>query len=344
MSDLPSRYSRQILFPGLGKKGQDRLIQSRVVIVGCGALGTVQAESLCRAGVGNLLIVDRDFIEESNLQRQVLFTEQDMRESIPKAVAAKRRLEQINSLVRVEAQVTDVNYRNVESLVAGADCILDGTDNFESRYLLNDVSQKHQIPWVYGGVVGSKGLTMTIVPGKTPCLRCVFESPPSPGTTPTCDTAGVLSPAINVIASLQVAETFKILTGKIKQINRKLLCVDIWQNTWQFLATEASEKRADCPTCHSATFDFLDGQKGSSVTSLCGRNSVQINQIERQHLNLPQLAQRLQLLGSVSCNQFFLRFKLKKIEIAVFPDGRAIIRGTRDQQVARSLYSRYIGA
>ena len=304
MSDPPSRYSRQILFPELGRKGQNRLINSQVVIVGCGALGTVQAESLSRAGIGTIRLIDRDFIEESNLQRQTLFTEQDMRESLPKAVAAKRHLEEINSSVQVDAQVADLNYRNVESLVEGADCILDGTDNFEARFLLNDVSQKHQIPWIYGAAVGSQGLTMTIVPGQTPCLRCVFESPPPPGATPTCDTAGVLAPAVNLVASLQVAEAFKILTGQLRRINRKLVCLDVWQNTWQRLEIASSRNGGDCPACHLGRYDFLEGEQGSSATVLCGRDSVQINQSQGQCLNFPQLAERLELLGSVSYNRF----------------------------------------
>lgn len=343
MSDPQSRYSRQILFPELGKRGQHRLLGSRVVIVGCGALGTVQAESLGRAGIGTLCLIDRDFIEESNLQRQTLFTEQDVREGLPKAVAAKRHLEAMNSSVQVEARVADLNYRNVESLVEGADCILDGTDNFEARFLLNDVSQKLRIPWIYGAAVGSQGLTMTIVPGRTPCLRCVFESPPPPGTTPTCDTAGVLAPAVNVVASLQVAEALKILTGRLKRINRKLVRLDVWQNTWQRLEIESSRNGADCPACHLGRYDFLEGEQESSATILCGRDSVQINQPPGQRLDFPQLALRLELLGSVSYNRFLLRFRLKEIEIAVFADGRGIVKGTHDRQEARSLYSRYIG-
>ena len=344
MSDPPSRYSRQILFAEMGKVGQNRLLRSRVVIVGCGALGTVQAEALTRAGVGRLTLIDRDFIEESNLQRQTLFTEEDVREGLPKAVAARRHLQAINSSVAVEARVEDLNYRNAESLVEGADCILDGTDNFETRFLLNDVSQKRRIPWIYGAAVGSQGLTMTIVPGRTPCLRCVFESPPPPGTAPTCDTAGVLAPAVNLVASLQVAEALKILAGRLERINRCLASLDVWRNTWRRLEIESSRTSDDCPACHLGRYDFLEGERESSAAVLCGRDSVQINQPRGNHLDFPQLGRRLELLGSVSYNRFLLRFRLKEIEIAVFPDGRSIVKGTRDPQEARSLYSRYIGS
>ena len=343
MSDLPSRYSRQVLFAEIGPAGQKRLLESRVVIVGCGALGTVQAEALTRAGIGRLRLIDRDFIEESNLQRQTLFTEEDVREGLPKAVAARRRLQAINASVAVEDRVEDLNYRNAESMVEGADCILDGTDNFEARFLLNDVSQKQRIPWIYGAAVGSQGLTMTIVPGRTPCLRCVFESPPPPGTTPTCDTAGVLAPAVNLVASLQVAEALKILSGRLERINRNLVSLDVWQNSWRRLEIESGRASGDCPACHLGRYDFLEGERESSAAILCGRDSVQISQPSGKHLDFPQLGQRLELLGSVSYNRFLLRFRLKEFEIAVFPDGRGIVKGTRDPQEARSLYSRYIG-
>ena len=343
MSDLPTRYSRQILFAEIGTAGQERLLGSRVVIVGCGALGTVQAEALTRAGVGSLRLIDRDFIEESNLQRQTLFTEEDVREGLPKAVAARRHLQAINSSVAVEARVEDLNYRNAESLLEDADCILDGTDNFEARFLLNDVSHKRRIPWIYGAAVGSEGLTMTIVPGRTPCLRCVFESPPPPGTTPTCDTAGVLAPAVNLVASLQVAEALKILTGRLDRVNRSLVSLDVWRNSWRRLEIESSRTGGDCPACHLGRYDFLEGERESLATVLCGRDSVQISQAPGKHLDFPQLSRRLEPLGSVSYNRFLLRFRLKEIEIAVFPDGRSIVKGTRDSQEARSLYSRYIG-
>ena len=343
MSDPPSRYSRQILFEEIGTAGQERLLRSRVVIVGCGALGTVQAEALTRAGVGRLRLIDRDFIEESNLQRQTLFTEEDVREGLPKAVAARRRLQAINSSTAVEDRVEDLNYRNAESLLEGSDCILDGTDNFEARFLLNDVSQKQRIPWIYGAAVGSEGLTMTIVPGRTPCLRCVFESPPPPGTTPTCDTAGVLAPAVNLVASLQVAEALKILTGRLERVNRSLVSLDVWRNTWRPVEIQSSRTDSDCPACHLGRYDFLEGERESLAAILCGRDSVQISQAPGKHLDFPQLGRRLEPLGSVSYNRFLLRFRLNEIEIAVFADGRSIVKGTRDPQEARSLYSRYIG-
>lgn len=343
MSDILERYSRQILFPEVGRQGQQRLIESRVAIVGCGALGTVQAESLCRAGVGNLRLIDRDFVEKSNLQRQTLFTEEDAQKTLPKAIAAKQHLNKINSLVNIEAKVLDLNYQNVESLMEGIDCVLDGTDNFETRFLLNDVSQQKKMPWIYGAAVGSSGLTMTIIPGQTPCFRCIMESLPLPGTTPTCDTAGILSPVAHIVSSIQVTEAIKILIGKTQQINSKLLCFDIWKNSWQWLEIASSRESHDCPVCHSGQLDFLKGKQSTLTTTLCGRNSVQIFQSKTKDVNLPELARRLQLLGTVSFNRFLLRFKCKDAEIIVFLDGRSIVKGTNNHQLARSLYSRYIG-
>ncbi|MCH2693291.1 MAG: ThiF family adenylyltransferase [Acidobacteriia bacterium] len=343
VSDTLERYSRQILFSEVGSQGQQHLIESRVAIVGCGALGTVQAEILCRAGIGHLTLIDRDFVEKSNLQRQTLFNEQDAENSLPKAIAVKQHLNKINSLVDVEAQVVDLNYLNAESLMEGIDCILDGTDNFETRFLLNDISYKKRIPWIYGAAVGSSGLTMTIIPGQTPCFRCIMESLPLPGSTPTCDTAGILSPIASIVSSLQVTEAIKILTGKTTQINSKLLCLDIWKNSWQWLEIASSSKSHDCPVCHSGKLEFLKGNHSTSTTTLCGRDSVQIFQSEGKKVNLPELGRRLQLLGTVSFNRFLLRFKCKDAEIIVFLDGRSIVKGTSNHQLARSLYSRYIG-
>ena len=340
---ISSRYSRQVLFGEIGNAGQKRLAASLAVVLGCGALGTVQAEALCRAGVGRLRIVDRDFVEESNLQRQTLFTEEDARSVMPKAVAAQRRLGQINSEVRVEAFVADVNARNIEGLVQGATCILDATDNFETRFLINDAAVKHRIPWVYGAAVGSYGVSMTVLPQETPCLRCVLEKLPSPGSSPTCDTAGVLSPIVNVIASVQVAEALKILSGNTQRINRRMLCFDVWENSYRQVEIANVRDQGDCPCCQLRRFEFLDGVRSSVATTLCGRDSVQISVREGSGLNLRELAQRLKAVGKVQINEFLLRFTVDQFEIAVFPDGRGIVRGTKDAQVARSLYAKYVG-
>ena len=339
---ISSRYSRQILFGEIGVNGQQRLTESLVVILGCGALGTVQAEALCRAGVGRLSIIDRDFVEESNLQRQTLFTEDDARGAMPKAVAAQRRLAHINSEVRVEALVADIHSKNIEGLVQGAACILDATDNFETRFLINDAAIKHGIPWVYGAAVGSYGVSMTVLPQDTPCLRCVLEKLPAPGSSPTCDTAGVLSPIVNVIASVQVAEALKILSGNISRINRRMLCFDVWENSYRQIEIANVRDEGDCPCCQQRRFEFLEGV-GSAATTLCGRDSVQISVRDGSRLNLKELAQRLKAVGKVQINEFLLRLTVDQFEIAVFPDGRGIVRGTKDAQVARSLYARYVG-
>jgi molybdopterin-synthase adenylyltransferase len=344
MSDPFQRYSRQILFPEIGETGQQRLSKGRVVILGCGALGTVQADALCRAGVGLLRIADRDFLEESNLQRQTLFSEEDVRSGLPKAVAAQKRLNQINSQVQIEAYVTDVNTRNVERLVENMNCILDATDNFETRFLINDIAVKQRIPWVYGAAVGSGGLSMTIVPQETPCLRCVFESLPPAGTSPTCDTAGVLAPIVNVVASIQVAEAVKILTGNIRRINRKLLSFDVWENRWKELDLSGLAQQGECPCCKLHRFEFLEGKAETTATTLCGRDSVQIRLPEGSRLDFEDLARRLQPIGNVQFNEFLLRFEVGPYEIAVFPDGRGIVRGTKDTEIARSVYAKYIGA
>jgi molybdopterin-synthase adenylyltransferase len=343
MPEVSSRYSRQILFGEIGIEGQRRLAESLVVVLGCGALGTVQAEALCRAGVGRLRIVDRDFVEESNLQRQTLFTEEDARSVMPKAVAAQRRLGQINSEVRVESFVADINARNIEGLVQGAACILDATDNFEARFLINDAAIKHRIPWVYGAAVGSYGVSMTVLPQETPCLRCVLEKLPPPGSSPTCDTAGVLSPIVNVVASVQVAEALKILSGNAQRISRCMLCLDVWENSYRQIEIESARRQGDCPCCQLRRFEFLEGVEGAAAATLCGRDSVQISAREGNGLNLRELAQRLKAVGRVQINEFLLRLTVGQFEIAVFPDGRGIVRGTKDAQVARSVYAKYVG-
>lgn len=331
------RYSRQILFPGIGQHGQLKLLDARLAIVGCGALGSFQAGALARAGLGWLRIIDRDYVELSNLQRQWLFDEADVAEALPKAVAAARKIGAINSTVQVEPIVADLTSANVEDLLGGVDVILDATDNFETRYLINDFAVQGGISWIYGAAVGSYGITMPVTPGKTACLRCVYPDPPS-GAQPTCETAGVLAGITSLIASLQVTEAIKILCGL--EPSRKITTVDVW--TGEIRQIAQPQPFADCPTCGRREFTHLNGMHRAPV-SLCGHNAVQIHERSRP-LELPDLAARLAPLGRVRANEFALRFEVPPYLLTVFPDGRAIIKGTTDIGVARSLYARYIGA
>jgi adenylyltransferase/sulfurtransferase len=330
-------------FPVVGEEGQRRLLNSHVTLCGCGALGTVLANALARAGVGHLRLVDRDFIETNNLQRQVLFDEHDVAENLPKAEAAARKLAAINSGVHVEPVVTDVDRTNIVELVRDADLILDGTDNFEIRYLINDAAVKLGKPWVYGGCIGSHGQTMTILPGETPCLRCVFEAAPAPGEAATCETAGVLSPIVNIVASFQAAEAFKILTGRREAINRDLIYVDVWENVQRRIKIAPLLGKVDCPCCRHRRFEWLEGEQGSHTTSLCGRNAVQVAHRVPARLNFEDMARHLETLGEVSYNRFLLKFDAEGYQFTVFPDGRAIIKGTADVDRARTLYAKYIG-
>ena len=337
------RYSRQMRFYGVGEQGQKRLLDSHVTLCGCGALGTVLANALVRAGVGHLRLVDRDFIETNNLQRQVLFDEHDVAENLPKAEAAARKLGAINSSVHVEPVVTDIDRTNILDLVQDADLILDGTDNFEIRYLINDAAVKLNKPWVYGGCIGSHGQTMTILPGQTPCLRCVFEAAPNPGEAGTCETAGVLSPIVNIVASYQAAEALKILTGRLDKINRELVYLDVWENMQRRIKIAPLLGKVECPCCQKRRFEWLDGEQGSHTTSLCGRNAVQVAHRSPSALNFEDMAGHLGTLGEVSYNRFLLKFKADGYDFTVFPDGRAIIKGTNDVDKARTLYAKYVG-
>ena len=333
------KYSRQILFQPIGEEGQEKLLASKVVIVGCGALGTAQANALARAGVGTLRIVDRDYVEESNLQRQSLFDESDARESLPKAVAAERKLKQINSDVQTEGVVADVTSRNIEELVRGFDVILDGTDNFETRYLLNDAAVKMNIPWIYGAVVASSAVTMTILTGRGPCLSCVFPGVPA-GLHETCDTVGVIGPAAAWTSAIQVTEALKILMGQSEDLHGTLFGFDIWHNRTQ----QVRPKRdLECRTCGQRIFTHLE-QGEPRPTTLCGRDAVQISQRNSRQLNLALLKSRLERFGEVRANHYLLKFSLDGYELTVFPDGRAIIKGTHDPVVARALYAKYIGS
>lgn len=332
------RYSRQILFPGIGREGQQKLANSFAVIIGCGALGTVMATSLVRAGVGKIRIIDRDFIESHNLQRQVLFDEEDIKAELPKAIAAERHLKKVNSSVEVEGVVADVNYTNIEQFIRGADIILDGLDNLETRLLINDASLKHKIPWVYGGAISASGMTMNIIPEETPCFRCLQTSPTARGIALTCDTAGVISPAPFIIGSLQTAEAMKILVGA-GEINRDLIVIDVWKGEFSHLKLS---RHADCPACHGK-YEFLEARFGTRTTSLCGQNAVQVLNPEASGVSLERLARHLSPLGKVNYNQFLLRFRVDDQEMVIFPDGRAIVKNTNDEALARGLYAKYIG-
>ena len=343
-SDPLERYSRQVRFPPIGEAGQRALLASRVTLCGCGALGTVLANHLVRAGVGFVRIIDRDFIETHNLQRQILFDEQDVRDNLPKAEAAARKLRIINSTTAIEPVVTDIDHTNVLDLVADADLILDGTDNFETRYLINDAAIKLGKPWVYGGVIGSEGQTMTIVPGKTPCLRCLIETAPPPGMTPTCETAGVLGPAVAVIASFEAIEAIKLLSGATDALNKELIMVDVWDWSFRRLKVAGLLGKVDCPCCQRREFEWLDGALGSHTTTLCGRNAVQVANRRATPLDFAELAMRLAPLGDVRHNAYMLRFATEGHEFTVFPDGRAIIKGTNDIAKARTLYAQFVGS
>jgi len=335
---MDSRYSRQSRFAPLGPQGQERIRAAAVAVIGCGALGTVEAELLARAGVGRLRIIDRDFVEWSNLQRQFLFDESDADAGLPKAVAAARRLARVNSEVVIEPLVADLTPANIEDLLEGVELILDGTDNFEARFLVNDYAVSRGIPWIYAAAVGSYGLTMAIVPGRTACLRCVYPEPPQ-GSQPTCETEGVLAPVTACIASLACGNAFKILGCGSESVNTRLTTVDIWSG--EIRQTAAPERDPECPCCAHRDFVHLTGQRRSPI-SLCGRNAVQIHERFRP-VDLADLARRLAPLATVRANDFAVRASIDPYELTVFPDGRAIIKGTTDPAVARSLYARYVG-
>jgi adenylyltransferase/sulfurtransferase len=334
------RYLRQTIFTPFGVAGQERLLAARVVIVGCGANGSVMASTLARAGVGALVLADRDFVELKNLQRQILFDEDDVARSAPKAAAAAERLRRANSSIQIKGIVTDVNAENIEDLIAGATLVMDGTDNFETRFLINDACVKHSIPWIYAGAVASYGMTMTIVPRETACLRCVFTRAPAPGTLPTCDTAGILPPIVNVIASIASAEAIKFIAGAGTR-NSGIINIDLWDNSFESFAIA---RRDDCPTCGQGKFEFLAGARpGTMTTFLCGRNAIQVNPGRGHTLNLTALAERLRQIGKVTVNDYLLRLAIDNYELTIFPDARAIIKGTDDAAVARSVYAKYIG-
>ncbi|MCH2200776.1 MAG: ThiF family adenylyltransferase [Fuerstiella sp.] len=344
MEDL-ARYQKQMLFSGIQQTGQKQLRKSHVLQVGCGALGCVVADHLVRAGIGQLRIVDRDFVELSNLQRQILFTEQDVTEHLPKAIVAERRLKQVNSNVQIESYVADVDYQNIQSFANAVDLIIDGTDNFEIRYLINDVSLEFEIPWIYTGCTGSTGQVMPVFPGRSGCLRCLIPDAPPPGSTETCDTAGVLGPAIGMVASLQSAIALRILSGNAEDVPLQLSIVDVWDGSMRAMDVSALRDQGNCPACDRGERPFLSGSTASGSTVLCGRNAVQVSPASKLSISLEELSHRLESAGVVTSNSFLARVVLEEsgMEITVFPDGRAIIRGTEDPAAARAVYSRYIG-
>jgi adenylyltransferase/sulfurtransferase len=333
------RYSRQVRFREWGEEGQRRLAGSTIAIVGCGALGTFHAAALARAGVGHLLLIDRDYVEWSNLQRQWLFDESAAEQVLPKAIAAQRELARINAAVATEAIVEDLTARNIEDHLTAADLILDGTDNFETRFLINDFAVREGKPWVYGGAVGSYGIAMPILPGRSACFRCVYPEAPQ-GAQPTCETDGVLNTTTAMVASWQTSLAYQILLRGAEGVAQRITHFDVWRGETRQIRMPAA--RPDCPACGRREFAFLNGRRRAPI-SLCGRNAVQIHERQRP-IDLNELRARLQPLGEVRANEFALRFLLPKYEITVFPDGRAIIKGTQDVGVARSLYAQYVGA
>ena len=371
MSDPHERYHRQTLLSGFGKDGQHRLLASTVLIAGCGALGSMLADMLARAGVGHLIIVDRDFVELTNLQRQVLFDEHDVELALPKAEAARQKIGRINNQVKVTAVVDDLNHTNIEQLAfplrgepgtsGPVDVIVDGLDNFETRFLLNDCAVKHGIPYVYGGAVGTTGMTLAILPHTeggvspwersghaTPCLRCLFEQPPPPGMNPTCDTVGVLGPLVANVASHEATEAMKVLTGNWDAINPTMQHLDLWENRFHQFDVGNAYKGGHCRCCKQRRFDFLDGHAVSGTTTLCGRNAVQFRP-KATNIAIPfeEIAERLRRHGSVKCNDFMLLAHIadqgKPYELSLFPDGRVIVKGTKKTSVAKSIYAKYVG-
>jgi molybdopterin-synthase adenylyltransferase len=337
-----SRYARQMRFAPLGVEGQRKLLASTALVVGCGALGSVIANTLVRAGVGRLRIVDRDFLELNNLQRQVLYDEDDVAAGLPKAIAAKNRLARINTEIEIDAVVADVDHANIQRLLAGVDCLIDGTDNFETRFLLNDAAVECGLPWIYGGCLGAEGQTLTIVPGQTPCLRCLVPEPPPPGSAPTCDSAGILGTIIGVIASLEANEALKILSGHSAAISRTWTVLDLWDNTLRQIKLD-SARSADCPCCVRREFPWLQGERGSHTAVLCGRNSVQLSFPGRAAMSLDALAAKLAAVGEVSRNKYLVRAAIGAYQLTIFPDGRAVIGGTEEIAEARSIYAKYVG-
>ena len=342
MNQDMTRYARQIIFPPIGEEGQRRLLDSRVTIIGVGATGSILADRIARAGVGHLRLIDRDFVELNNLQRQLVYDEDDVTAVLPKAVAMARHLRRVNSTIAIEDIVADVSATNIAGFIADADVVLDGTDNFTTRYLINDACVKLGKPWVYTGVIATYGMSMTIRPGETACLRCIMGELPAPGTVPTCDTAGIIGPIVSLMGSIAAAEALKLLVGK-GTLNSGMIHIDLWDDS--FDKFDLGGPRPDCPTCGQHDYDFLNAEAGTRTTALCGRDAVQVSVLGAPMLSLPALAERLRAaqVGAIQVNAYLLRAQIDGYEFTVFPDGRAIIKGTNDEAVAATLYARYVG-
>jgi molybdopterin-synthase adenylyltransferase len=340
------RYSRQMVFEHLGEAAQRRLLASRVTLIGCGGLGTVLADMLVRAGVGFLRIVDRDSVELNNLQRQVLFTERDVAEGQPKAVAAAQHLAEVNSTVTVEPVVADATAHNVESLAGDAHLLLDGTDNFETRFLINDAAVKLRIPWVYGACIAAEGMVLPILPGTTPCLRCIWEQTPPPGLSPTCETAGILAATVHIVASLQVIAALQILTGRLDVLNRRLLRIDAWTGQIRQIDVQRAYDEGDCPCCKHGVYEYLSGRTGARTAVLCGRRAVQVRPAAGAEVDFAALAARLTplLTHPPTMNRYLMRFEVERFAVTLFRDGRAIIQGTTEADEARTVYAKYVGS
>jgi adenylyltransferase/sulfurtransferase len=351
IEDLLARYARQVVYPGIGERGQRALLAARVTVVGVGATGSVLANHLARAGVGHLRLVDRDFVELNNLQRQLVYDEDDVAQVLPKAVAMARKLRRVNSAIAIEDVVADVSAANIAGLIADADVVLDGTDNFATRYLINDACIAAGKPWVYTGVLATYGMTMTIRPGVTPCLRCTMGELPAPGTVPTCDTAGIIGPIVTLLGSISATEAIKLIlaaadpapTGARPELNGGMIHIDLWDHTYERF--DLGGPRPDCPACGHRHFEFLKAEAGSRMTSLCGRNAVQVSIVGSPGVDLAVLAERLRTanVGAIQANAYLLRAEIDGYEFTIFPDSRAIIKGTADEAVAATLYARYVG-
>jgi molybdopterin-synthase adenylyltransferase len=343
-TEAPNRYDRQIRFTPLGEAGQQRLAAGRALVCGCGALGSVIASTLVRAGVGFVRIVDRDFVELNNLQRQFLYDEADIAAALPKAIAAANKLRLINSAVTIEPIVADVKHDNIDSLAADVDVIVDGTDNFATRFLVNDFAVKHRKPWVYGGSIGAEGQSMTIIPCETACLACLLPEAPPPGATPTCDTAGILGPIVGVIASIEACEALKILSGNVAACSRHLTVIELWENRLRTVDISRLREQTDCRVCQHNEFAWLSGDRGGDSITLCGRNAIQLSAPAGTTLSLDSLAARLGGVGPITHNAFLLRLAVDPYQLTIFPDGRTIVAGTNDPTVARSLQAKYVGS
>ncbi|MFJ8452308.1 thiazole biosynthesis adenylyltransferase ThiF [Bacillus paramycoides] len=339
---MNNRYSRQELFSPIGEEGQQKIGEKHVLIIGAGALGSANAEMFVRAGVGKVTIVDRDYVDWSNLQRQQLYAERDVENNLPKAIAAKRRLEEINSEVRVEAIVQDVTAEELEELVTNVDVIIDATDNFETRFIVNDISQKYSIPWIYGACVGSYGLSYTILPGKTPCLSCLLQSIPLGGTT--CDTAGIISPAVSLVVSHQVTETLKLLVEDYESLRDGLVSFDVWKNEYSCMNVQKLRKH-NCPSCgEGALYPYLNKENTSKTAVLCGRNTVQIRPPHKEEMDFEQYKELLNdRVNDLNVNPYLLSFSVEEKRLVAFKDGRVLVHGTKDISEAKTIYHRYFG-